>query len=74
MKLKMLKKKKWQWRKMKNLVSEAIVSDGKQDLAMKAGSFAKASVEKEIMLKYLNMAVEKLEEEFKLSRWFITFI
>ena len=72
MKLKMLKKKKWQWRKMKNLVSEAIVS--KQDLAMKAGSFAKASVEKEIMLKYLNMAVEKLEEEFKLSRWFITFI
>ena len=59
---------------MKNLVSEAIVSDGKQDLAMKAGSFTKASVEKEIMLKYLNMAVEKLEEEFKLSRWFITFI
>ena len=48
--------------------------DGKQDLAMNAGSFAKASVEKEIMLKYLNMAVEKLEEELKLSRWFVTFI
>ena len=46
----------------KNLVSEAI--DGNQDHAVKAGSFAKTLVEKENMLKDLNMVLEKLEENF----------
>ena len=50
----------------KNLVSEAI--DGNQDHAVKAASFAKTLVEKESMLKDLNMALEKLEENFKLLK------
>ena len=41
----------------KNLVSEAIASDGNQDHAVKAASFAKTLVEKEGMLKDLNMAL-----------------
>ena len=41
----------------KNLVSEAISSDGNRDHAVKAASFAKTLVEKEIMLKDLNMAL-----------------
>ena len=41
----------------KNLVSEAIASDGNQDHAFKAASFAKTLVEKESMLKDLNMAL-----------------
>ena len=52
----------------KNLVSEAIASDGNRDHAMKAASFAKALIEKESTLKDLNMALEKLEEEFKLLK------
>ena len=51
-----------------NLVSEAIASDGNRDHAMKAASFAKTLVEKESMLKELNMTFEKLEEEFKLLK------
>ena len=41
----------------KNLVSEAISSDGNRDHAVKAASFAKTLVEKEILLKDLNMAL-----------------
>ena len=41
----------------KNLVSEAIASDGNQDHAVKAASFGKTLVEKEGMLKDLNMAL-----------------
>ena len=51
-----------------NLVSEAIASDGNRDHAVKAASFAKTLVEKESMLKELNMTFEKLEEEFKLLK------
>ena len=51
----------------KNLVSEAIASDGNRDHAVKA-SFAKTLVEKESMSNNLNMALEKLEEEFKLLK------
>ena len=51
-----------------NLVSGAIASDGNRDHAMKAASFAKTLVEKESMLKELNMTFEKLEEEFKLLK------
>ena len=58
----------------KNLINEAITSHVNQDHAMKAASFAKTLVEKESMLKDLNMALEKWEEEFKLLKWFITFI
>ena len=57
-----------------NLVNEAIVSDGNWDNAVEAAFFAKTLVEKESMLKDLNMAMEKLEEEFKLLKWFTTFI
>ena len=57
----------------KNLINEAITSHGNQDHAMKA-AFVKTLVEKESMLKDLNMALEKWEEEFKLLKWFITFI
>ena len=52
----------------KNLVSEAIASDGNRDHAVKAASFAKTLVEEESMLKDLNMALEKLEEDFKLLK------
>ena len=52
----------------KNLVSEAVASDGNRDHAVKAASFAKTLVEKESMLKDLNMALEKLEEDFKLLK------
>ena len=52
----------------KNLVSAAIASDGNRDHAVKAASFAKTFVEKESTLKELNMALEKLEEEFKLLK------
>ena len=58
----------------KNVVSEAIASDGNWDHPVKAASFAKTLVEKEIMLKDVIMALEKLEEEFKLLKLFITFI
>ena len=58
----------------KNFVSEAIGSDGNRDHAVKAASFSKTLVEKESKLKDLNMALDKLEEEFKLLKWFITFI
>ena len=49
---------------LKNLVSEAIASDGNWDHAVKAASLVKTLVEKENMLKGLNMALEKLEEEY----------
>ena len=49
---------------LKNLVSEAIASDGNRDHAVKAASLVKTLVEKENMLKGLNMALEKLEEEY----------
>ena len=49
---------------LKNLVSEAIAPDGNQDHAVKAASLVKTLVEKESMLKDLNKALEKLEEEF----------
>ena len=52
----------------KNLVSEATTSDGNQDHAVKAASFAKTLGENESMLKDLNMALEKLEEDFKLLK------
>ena len=52
----------------KNLVSEATASDGNQDHAVKAASFAKTLGEKESILKDLNMALEKLEEDFKLLK------
>ena len=52
----------------KNLVSEAIASDGNRDHAVKAASFTKTLVEEESMLKDLNMALEKLEEDFKLLK------
>ena len=58
----------------KNVVSEAIASDGDRDHPVKAASFAKTLVEKESVLKDLVMALEKLEEEFKLLKLFITFI
>ena len=41
----------------KNLVSEAIASYGNEDHVVKAASFAKTLVEKESMLKDLNMAL-----------------
>ena len=50
----------------KHFFSEAIASDDNRDHAVKAASFAKTLVEKESMLKELNMTLEKLEEEFKL--------
>ena len=40
----------------KNLVSETIASDSNQDHALKAASFAKTLVQKESMLKDLNIA------------------
>ena len=49
---------------LKNLVSEAIASDGNRDHAVKAASLVKTLVEKENILKGLNMALEKLEEEY----------
>ena len=52
----------------KNLVSEAIASYGNEDHVVKAASFAKTLVEKESMLKDLNMALQKLEEDFKLLK------
>ena len=50
----------------KTFFSEAIASDDNRDHAVKATSFAKTLVEKESMLKELNMNLEKLEEGFKL--------
>ena len=50
---------------LKNHVSEAIASYGNRDHAVKAASSVKTLVEK---------ALEKLEEEFKLLKLFITFI
>ena len=52
----------------KNLVSETIASDGNQDHAVKAASFGKTLAKKESMLKDLNLALEKLEENFKLLK------
>ena len=52
----------------KNLVSETIASDSNQDHALKAASFAKTLVQKESMLKDLNIALERLEEELKLLK------
>ena len=52
----------------KNLVSKVIASDGNRDYAVKAASFSKTLLEKESTLKGLSMALEKLEEEFKLLK------
>ena len=51
-----------------NLVSEAIDGDGDQSHAVKAASFVKTLVEKEGMLKDLNMALEKLEDDLKVFK------
>ena len=58
----MLKNKKVAMKKSvetlrKNLVSEANASDGNQDHAVKAASFSKTLVEKESMMKDLNMTL-----------------
>ena len=48
-----------------NVVSEAVAGEGDQSHSVKAASFAKILVEKEGMLKDLNMALEKLEDNLK---------
>ena len=51
-----------------NLVSEAIASDSDQSHAVKAALFTKTLVEKEVTLKDLNMALEKLEDDLKVFK------
>ena len=51
-----------------NLICEAIAGDGSQTHAVKAASFAKTLVEKESTLKDLNIALEKLEDKFKVLK------
>ena len=53
---------------MKILSGKAIAGDGDQSHAVKAASFAKTLVEKEGMLKDLNMALEKLEDDLKVFK------
>ena len=51
-----------------NLICEAIAGDGSQTHAVKAASFAKTLVEKESTLKDLKIALEKLEDKFKVFK------
>ena len=51
-----------------NLICEAIAGDGSQTHTVKAASFAKTLVEKESTLKDLNIALEKLEDKFKVLK------
>ena len=50
-----------------NLICEAITGDGKTHAA-KAASFSKTLVGKENTLKVLNIALEKLEDKFKILK------
>ena len=50
-----------------NLICEAIAGDGKTH-AVKAASFSKTLVGKESTLKVLNIALEKLEDKFKVLK------